>query len=103
MSGFRLYKTARWQKRRKYQLIREPLCRYCAQMGVITPATVADHVEPHRGDEEKFWTGELQSLCAICHSGAKQSEEATGRKRGSDVNGVPLDPEHPWNAYSRGA
>jgi hypothetical protein len=49
-------------------------------MGIVTIATVADHVEPHRGNMDLFWHGPLQSLCATHHSGAKQSAEATGRK-----------------------
>jgi len=41
----------------------EPLCRICMQRDIVTPATVADHVEPHHGDRHKFETGELQSVC----------------------------------------
>jgi 5-methylcytosine-specific restriction endonuclease McrA len=91
-----LYKTARWRKLRAQQLIEEPLCRYCDQAGKVTPATVADHVIPHRGDEAKFWGGELQSLCAACHSSAKQREEITGKVIGCDADGWPLDPDHHW-------
>jgi 5-methylcytosine-specific restriction protein A len=85
-----LYRTSRWLKRRKTQLAREPLCRYCQQLGRITPATVADHVIPHRGDVVSFYSGALQSLCAPCHSGAKQAEERTGRLRGCDTEGNPV-------------
>ena len=98
MSRCPLYETASWIKRRKHQLLIEPLCRYCKDMGRVTAATVADHVVPHRGNPEAFFTGELQSLCATCHSGPKQREEVTGRKSGADISGVPLDPDHPWNA-----
>lgn len=91
-----LYKTARWQRIRQAQLATEPLCRYCGQQGRITEATVADHVIPHEGDEQLFWHGELQSLCATCHSGAKQELEKTGRLRGCGTDGVPLDPNHHW-------
>jgi hypothetical protein len=75
----------------------EPTCRYCRQQGRLCAATVADHVIPHRGDETLFWEGELQSLCAPCHNGAKQQLETTGRLRGSAVDGMPLDPGHHWN------
>jgi hypothetical protein len=37
---------------RAKQIKMEPLCRFCQQRGVITLATVADHIEPHRDD----WT-----------------------------------------------
>lgn len=75
------YGTARWQKLRKAQLSREPLCAYCLKQEVIEAATVCDHTEPHKGDEDKFWTGPFQSLCKRCHDSTKQSEERTGRKR----------------------
>lgn len=44
----------------------------CQDEGVITPATVCDHVEPHRGDTGKFWGGPFQSLCAPHHNREKQ-------------------------------
>ena len=71
----RWYSLAAWKRRRNYQLAVEPYCRKCKEEGVTTPATVADHVEPHRGDAEKFWRGDLQSLCEPCHNGVKQAEE----------------------------
>lgn len=83
------YNTKLWRSRRADQLQREPLCRFCRQMGRLTPATVADHIIPHRGDLALFW-GELQSLCAPCHSGPKQAMEKSGRIRGCDVNGNPI-------------
>jgi 5-methylcytosine-specific restriction endonuclease McrA len=85
----RLYCTAAWRKRRAQQLAREPLCRKCHERGLITPATVADHVEPHRGDRVKFYRGELASLCAPCHSSDKQREEIGAKPKGCDVNGIP--------------
>jgi 5-methylcytosine-specific restriction enzyme A len=86
----------RWRKRRALQLTEHPLCRLCMDVrGRVTAATVADHVTPHRGDPVLF-DGPLQSLCAACHSAWKQQQETTGHIRGCDVNGMPLDPNHPW-------
>lgn len=93
----RWYKTARWARRRAEQLEHNPLCAYCKQEGRTRIATVADHVEPHRGDEVLFFEGKLQSLCASCHSAVKQQEEHGNGRRGSDADGFPLDPNHPWN------
>ena len=73
------YSLARWRRLRSAQLAAEPLCGTCAARGLVVPATVADHVEPHRGDADKFWNGRLQSLCAPCHSRDKQREENGGR------------------------
>ncbi|MFU0507392.1 HNH endonuclease [Pseudaminobacter sp. NGMCC 1.201702] len=71
----RWYKTARWQATREAQLIAEPLCRKCKNKGILTPATVCDHVERHNGNPALFWFGPFQSLCPPCHSSDKQREE----------------------------
>ena len=96
MSRHRWYSTAAWRARRKALLVAEPLCRMCAARGIVTAATVADHIEPHRGDYSKFWHGALQPLCASCHSGAKAEQEHRGALRGCDVNGEPLDDRTHW-------
>jgi 5-methylcytosine-specific restriction protein A len=114
----RWYTSAPWRKRSKLQLQVEPLCRFCAERGAATPATVADHVTPHRGDYRLFWFGVLQSLCAPCHNGRKARMEGRGnqveqwmkdRQRAKlDYNprlvgddGWPLDPKHPANRRER--
>ncbi|GAH66471.1 unnamed protein product, partial [marine sediment metagenome] len=59
----------RWQKVRRMYLRENPLCVECLTLGIITPATVVDHIEPHRGDYEKFWDEDnMQSLCESCHN-----------------------------------
>ena len=58
------------------QLTANPLCAYCLTEGVTSAASVCDHVNPHRGDEVRFWSGPFQSLCQTCHSSRKQREEA---------------------------
>jgi 5-methylcytosine-specific restriction enzyme A len=52
----------------------------CQVRGLAVPATIADHIEPHRGDWNAFLTSELQSLCAHCHNSAKRRIEL-GRPR----------------------
>lgn len=94
------YHTARWRKIRDHQLRQYPLCEMCEKQGRTTMATVADHVEPHRGDPVKFWTGKLQSLCKRCHNSAKQLKEKHGVYPGCDVDGMPLDPDHVWSKRS---
>lgn len=75
------YGSRRWKARRLAQLQAEPLCAYCLREGKVTPAKVADHKTPHRGDEDLFWNGELQSLCKPHHDSDKQREERGGRPR----------------------
>ena len=97
MTG-RLYDKSRWRRSRRVFLARNPLCRMCHQIGKTTLATLVDHIKPHKGDKVLFWDqGNWQGLCATCHSGAKAVLERTGKMRGCDVHGAPLDPGHHWN------
>ena len=98
-----LYKTQRWRNLRKLQLSREPLCRFCLARGILTAAKVADHIEPHRNDPEKFWGGELASLCKPCHSADKQFQENKGFRRDVGLDGWPIDPNHFAYGGRRGA
>lgn len=92
------YDTARWKRLRKAQLQETPFCAYCLQLGVRIPATVCDHITPHRGDPALFFSNRnLQSLCKTCHDSAKQRLERSGSLKGSDSSGIPLDPGHHWN------
>lgn len=101
MADFPLYKTAQWQAIRRIQLRRVPLCERCKARGVIRPATVCDHVTPHKGDSEAFWAGPFASLCESCHSSAKQSEETRGYRNDIGDDGFPTDPNHPYNREDR--
>ena len=67
-----LYATSRWRAMRNAFLKANPFCVSCG-----AAATVADHVIPHRGDEALFFdTGNLQALCARCHSRKTLAENA---------------------------
>jgi len=60
--------NARWRKARKMFLKRNPLCEECKRNGKITPATVVDHIIPHKGDMNLFWDeSNWQALCKTCH------------------------------------
>lgn len=87
-NGF--YTGAYWQRRRRQQLLEHPLCKFCAQRGELTRASVVDHVQPHRGDWNLFVLGELQSLCKHCHDSIKQRHEHGGVSA-VDADGWPLD------------
>lgn len=94
------YGLQRWRKRRRAQLLRQPLCAMCMAKGLVVPATIADHVTPHRGDWNAFMFGELQSLCVSCHEGAKKEQEHRGYRTDIGLDGWPLDPHHPANRAS---
>jgi 5-methylcytosine-specific restriction enzyme A len=96
------YSLQRWRKRAKHQLRVEPLCQICLQQGHVSPATVADHIEPHNGDWNSFLLGALQSLCRDCHArkwaaDAKGGKPEIGYSRDIGVDGWPIDPRHPAN------
>ncbi len=76
-----LYNDVQWRKLRARQLRDEPLCRMCKARGKITPATICDHIEPHKGDIKKFWAGPFQSLCKTCHDSDKQRIEKGGKPK----------------------
>lgn len=82
---------------RRAQLAAFPLCVFCLARELTRAATVADHVTPHRGDDDLFWNGPLQSLCKRCHDKRKQLEEIHGHTFELDLSGWPLDPRHPAN------
>ena len=94
----RLYDLRRWRRESRAFLRAHPLCTMCEAAGRVTLASVVDHVKPHRGDEALFFDEQNWApMCKSCHDGAKQEIENTGRIRGCDLDGVPLDPAHPWN------
>jgi len=108
--SYRGYHLAAWQRRRGHQLRVFPLCATCLARGLLTPATVADHITPHRGDGWAFWHSDLQSLCEYCHNSVKQRAEAKEQDRGGqryeaklgwrpgyDYDGNPIDPRHPFH------
>lgn len=79
----------RWRQARRAFLTANPLCVMCAKEGRTTPATVVDHIIPHRGDPVLFWDRDnWQALCARHHSGTKQRLEKSGASEAQfDVNG----------------
>jgi 5-methylcytosine-specific restriction enzyme A len=70
-----LYDT-RWQRYRLTFLAEHPLCVECRRNGQLFPATVVDHVKPHRGDYELFWDpSNHQGLCRSCHDRKTATED----------------------------
>lgn len=87
----------KWRKARETYLARNPLCVMCSALGRTTPATVVDHIRPHKGDQSVFWDrANWQALCAPCHDRHKQAEDRGGMASGCDVNGVPISKSHHW-------
>ena len=100
------YGTARWRRLRKMQLQMYPLCEAC--LPTPKPANHVDHRKAinHGGEPFPPIGIGLASLCASCHSqktarGSEHGSVRTDRplqpRKGCDINGRPLDPNHPWN------
>lgn len=65
-----------WQKARKFFLNRHPWCVRCKKKGRLVPATVVDHIKPHRGDPDLFWDEKnWQTLCKSCHDHKTMTED----------------------------
>jgi 5-methylcytosine-specific restriction enzyme A len=65
----------RWRRARAAYLARHRLCAPCQAAGRLVPATVVDHIVPHRGDQRLFWDeANWAALCKTCHD-AKTARE----------------------------
>lgn len=59
---------SKWRAARGRFLRKNPLCTICQSNFKLTPATVVDHILPHRGDQKLFWDeNNWQPLCKTCH------------------------------------
>ena len=87
------YGTAH-DKARKQLLAQEPMCRECMAKGIVTVATIADHViSKAKGGAPGIEN--MQPLCKPCHDEktAKESAEAQGKvyrpRQTTGVDGWP--------------
>lgn len=55
---------ADWRVARAIYLASHPLCIECQTEGRMTPSTVVDHIQPHKGDYALFWDqGNWRAVC----------------------------------------
>lgn len=70
-----------WERLRRRHLNANPWCAECLKRGVVTPATVGDHVITiEERPDLRLDPANIQSLCASCHSSIKQRQDVA-RKR----------------------
>lgn len=61
-----------WEKARAGFLAKHKDCAMCG-----APASIVDHIIPHKGDRALFWDRtNWQPLCVPCHSSRKQKQES---------------------------
>ncbi len=84
------YLRRQWKAVRLIKLRRNPICESCFEVGKVNPTEVVHHLNHNPWDNNPK---NLKSLCRECH------EKIHGRKSKTDcdVEGMPLDPTHPWN------
>ena len=94
----------RWQQIREAHLRKEPLCRACRQEGRVNAGTQeqpleVDHIIPLRQGGPRDEDRNLQTLCHTHHNQKTAAERAgkRWRRKGCDVNGLPLDLGHHWH------
>jgi 5-methylcytosine-specific restriction protein A len=65
----KLYDLRIWRDQiQKQHLEANPLCVECQKEGLVVPATIVDHITPHKGDMQLFLDPENhQSLCKPHH------------------------------------
>ena len=94
------YNTANWQRLRRAKLQDNPLCELCLRQNRIVPAVAIDHIVSIKAGGDPFpGLDRLMSLCTSCHNRKTRIVEQQGKDltvKGCDVNGMPLDPKHPW-------
>lgn len=74
--------TNTWAKASKVFLAQNPLCRRCAEQGIVRSAQVTDHISPHKGDTALFWDERnWQSLCKPCHDAKTAREDGPAQVR----------------------
>lgn len=67
---------SKWRRYRISFLSSHPFCEECKKKGMITVATVVDHIIPHKGDKKLFWdTKNHQALCESCHNRKTATED----------------------------
>lgn len=88
--------NARWRKVRLLFLRANPWCVRCRHEGRHALASVVDHIQPHGGNYELFWSrSNWQSLCTYHHNSKTASEDGgfnNNRRLPSDLkpSAIPL-------------
>jgi 5-methylcytosine-specific restriction protein A len=88
----KIYDKRAWRRLSAYKLRQQPLCEPCLRAGRTIPAQLVDHIHAiDQGGALIPTLDGLMSMCVSCHN----QKHARGIK-GADVNGMPLNPAHPW-------
>lgn len=93
----------RWDRARAGFLASHPHCRTCLAEGKRTPAVHVHHSTLHRGNMAIFWDrSRWVPLCEEHHNRDAQQVETRGYANRVGRDGVPSDPNHPFNRAEGG-
>jgi hypothetical protein len=101
MATDRFYDSPAWRKLRAAKLSAQPLCEPCLAAGIITPATVVDHIHArHLGGPDLPSLAGLRSMDIGCHNFKSSRVDHNDRVirrhvKGFDLAGYPLDTPPP--------
>lgn len=72
---------ADWRHLRNRILTAEPLCRFCAEVGRVEPATEVDHIQSFKGltDPLRLDPRNCRPLCVPCHRRRTQAQSLGSR------------------------
>lgn len=99
-----MYNSTRWRELRKSVLKRDRyLCTNCGTSVRGLGKSRVDHIKTAKHHPELFWDMKnLRTLCPACDN-ARHSEKGKGRSdetermRQTGLDGLPSDPDHPFN------
>lgn len=79
-ADYKRVRGRRLQAKRAQLFAREPLCRECDRVGLVTLATIRDHIVPlaEGGTDDD---ANVQPLCGSCSDRKTAAESARGRVR----------------------
>jgi 5-methylcytosine-specific restriction protein A len=79
----KLYQTKKWFQLRWTVLVRDQFtCQICGCIESDTSKLVGDHIIPHEGDLDLFFSEpNIRCLCKTCHDGVKQREDKARKRR----------------------
>lgn len=96
------YNTKAWRDLRRAKLSAQAVCEVCEKRGRSVLADTVDHIVAINAGGDPFppLSG-LMSLCAECHNSKtarmdRGNSKGTGRWKGCDVDGNPIDPDDDW-------
>ena len=101
MKPRKVYDDPRWKQLSRRHRAAHPVCSVagCGKRAELVDHIVTVKAAPHR----RLDPSNLQSMCWSCHNRLTRAYDAGSIRGACDVDGLSLDPSHPWNAVDNAA